>query len=93
MPQPSRPIFRFVMLGVLGVAFSLAGCGRKGPLDPPPGSSMQQPPANVQSGNVRSDLDDTSTEPNVQSTEFGQDGKPIAPRGQKKKLPGDVLID
>jgi predicted small lipoprotein YifL len=76
------------MLGVLVAAFSLAGCGRKGPLDPPPGSSMQQPPANVQSG-----TGDASTEPNVQSTEFGQDGKPIAPRGQKKKLPGDVLID
>jgi predicted small lipoprotein YifL len=88
VPPSSRPVFRFVTLGVLAAAFLLAGCGRKGPLDPPPGSSMQQPPANVQS-----DTGDTSTQPNAQSTEFGQDGKPIAPRGQKKRLPADVLID
>jgi predicted small lipoprotein YifL len=33
----------FVMLGLIGVfivALALAGCGRKGPLDPPPAASV-----------------------------------------------------
>ncbi len=88
MPRSDRLFPRLAMLAALTAALALSGCGRKGPLDPPPGSSMQQPPANVQS-----DTGDASTQPSAQSTEFGQDGKPIAPRGPKKKLPADVLID
>ena len=39
---------RFVCLaviGMLGAAFTLAGCGRKGALDPPPSASLAQPAA------------------------------------------------
>src|SRR5205085_3040660 len=33
---------KFAVIGVLAVALALAGCGRKGGLDPPPGAEIQQ---------------------------------------------------
>ena len=35
-----RPLSRLALIGVAVAALTLAGCGRKGPLDPPPGASM-----------------------------------------------------
>ncbi len=40
-----RPFFRLALLGALGLTLALAGCGRKGPLDPPPASLTDQHPA------------------------------------------------
>jgi len=40
-----RPFFRLVLLGALGLTLALAGCGRKGPLDPPPASLADKHPA------------------------------------------------
>jgi len=39
-----RPMTRLALIGVALAALTLAGCGRKGPLDPPPGASMAAPP-------------------------------------------------
>ena len=49
MPQfRDRPFTRLVLIGVAVASLTLAGCGRKGPLDPPPGASMaSQPVADV----------------------------------------------
>jgi len=46
----SRPFMRLAMAGALLAALGLAGCGRKGPLDPPPSASAapateQAPPS------------------------------------------------
>ena len=91
LESPVRPpgyhLLRIATLSVLVAMILLSGCGRKGPLDPPPGSTFQPP-----SSNTQVEEGDNSTQPNVQST-FGQDGRPIAPRGVKKKLPADALID
>ena len=87
VPRSSRLTFRIATVGALAAALALGACGRKGALDPPPGSSMQAP-ASTQSG-----TGEVSGQAGAQATEFGQDGKPIAPRGQKKRLPGDFLID
>ena len=77
-------LLRLATLCLLASAFALAGCGRKGPLDPPP-ASIQSPGDASQSGAVN---------PQAQGPiEYGPDGRPIAPKGQKKKLPIDVLID
>jgi predicted small lipoprotein YifL len=35
-----RPFLKAALVGALVVSFGLAGCGRKGPLDPPPSASM-----------------------------------------------------
>jgi predicted small lipoprotein YifL len=86
--QPSDPLFRFCTLAVLMFALLMSGCGRKGPLDRPPGSSMPEPPANVQSG-----TGDNSGQQGAPPPEYSQDGRPLAPRGPKRKLPGDALID
>ncbi len=39
MIRPDRPVFRAAALGALLLALgvTLSACGRKGPLDPPPG--------------------------------------------------------
>ena len=37
----ASPFIRLATIGVLVAALGLAGCGRKGPLDPPPGASLE----------------------------------------------------
>jgi predicted small lipoprotein YifL len=76
-----RPLLRLALIGALVASFGLAACGRKGPLDPPPGASLagdQAPPA----GNAR-----------YGTQAIGPDGKPIAPAGSNKRIPLDVLLN
>jgi predicted small lipoprotein YifL len=35
-----RPYLRLALIGALAASLGLAACGRKGPLDPPPGASL-----------------------------------------------------
>jgi len=72
--RSDRPILRAAALGaVLAVALTLSACGRKGPMDPPPGSSSAvEQPAEILLDNQ---------------------GRPIAPVGQKRRLPIDWLLD
>ena len=37
-----RPFLRLALAGALGLTLALAGCGRKGGLDPPPASLAEQ---------------------------------------------------
>jgi predicted small lipoprotein YifL len=39
-----RPLLRLATIAALTAAFALAGCGRKGPLDPPPSAWTSPPP-------------------------------------------------
>jgi predicted small lipoprotein YifL len=39
-----RPLTRLALIGAAIAALTLAGCGRKGPLDPPPGASLANDP-------------------------------------------------
>jgi predicted small lipoprotein YifL len=55
----------------LTLGLTLSACGRRGPLEPPPGVAM------TQQGPV----------------ELDAQGRPIAPPGEKKRLPIDVLLD
>ena len=55
----------------LALALTLSACGRRGPLDAPPGV------VNTPQGPVQLD----------------SEGKPLAPPGQKKRIPLDVLLD
>ena len=77
----TRPFARYaVRLAVLGmVALACAGCGRKGSLDLPPGAALEAPPP-------------PGTEPAVPAVTPGSN-LPPPPRGQKKQLPMDVLLD
>jgi predicted small lipoprotein YifL len=50
-----RPFVRLATLAALGAAVALAGCGRKGPLDPPPSAAISPPPQNEPSLGENSD--------------------------------------
>jgi predicted small lipoprotein YifL len=42
-----RPLTHLALIGVAVASLTLAGCGRKGPLDPPPGASLANDPQAV----------------------------------------------
>jgi len=75
----------FAVLGVLSAALLFSACGRKGPLDPPPGAALQPAPE-AQPGA-------SGDQAGAGAQEHGPDGRPLASRGQKKTLPIDWLID
>ena len=72
MSRFDRPLVRIAALGaLLALGLMLSACGRKGPLDPPPGILMTPQGA----------------------IELDSSGRPIAPPGEKKRIPLDVLLD
>jgi predicted small lipoprotein YifL len=89
-----RPFVRLALIGALAAAFALAGCGRKGPLDPPPGASLVgEPQANMP--NLMSNNRSTPIGGEAKQGEAGvdPDGQPIASKGPKKTIPLDVLLN
>ena len=72
----NRSVFRAAALGGLALALglTLSACGRRGPLDAPPGGEGFYP------------LQPSQAEVDAQ-------GRPLAPPGQKKRIPLDVLLD
>lgn len=103
-----RPAFRHVfILGAAVAALAVAGCGRKGPLELPPSAStpastaqqqLQQPGA-LPSGSLPSFGGSQPSEPDSQRTVTGartgidSSGAAVAPAGEKRRIPLDVLID
>ncbi len=71
-------LLRIAAVGALVAALGLAGCGRKGGLDPPPASAANPQESSVTGG----------PEPGI-----GPDGRPVAPRGARQPTPIDWLID
>jgi predicted small lipoprotein YifL len=87
-PSLHRP-FRssFFLAAIAFVLLSLAGCGRKGPLDPPPGGYGLDP--NV----VRTPTSRRGTQPPPpEKQDYDAEGRPIVPEGQKKPFILDPLI-
>ena len=75
MARSDRPVLRAAILGGLALVLglTLSACGRRGPLDPPPGASSNlEQPADIQ---------------------MDAQGRPLAPVGQKRRLPIDWLLD
>jgi predicted small lipoprotein YifL len=88
-PNVNRSIcHHLAMVGVLVAACLLTACGRKGPLDPPPGGLALQP------GSTRTPVTPRGL-PASQAPrqEFDEDGRPIAPQGPKQRHPLDWLLD
>jgi len=77
----SRSLVKIAAIGALIVALGLAGCGRKGGLDPPPSTSAAgEPPAGA----------------SVPAPEIGPDGKPLPPLSPdvpRRRTFIDFLID
>ena len=77
------------MIGALALALPLAACGRKGPLDPPPGGYA------LEQGTTKTPTSSAGAPPlsDKQPEYYDEAGRPIAPEGLKRKLPADWLID
>jgi predicted small lipoprotein YifL len=91
-----RPFLRLALIGALAAALGLAACGRKGPLDPPPGASLEgEPQPNVAPGLISSNRGAKPIGGQVKDNHPGVDenGQPLAPPGPKKRIPLDVLLN
>jgi hypothetical protein len=88
LPRPQRSLIPIAAIGAIVSALALSGCGRKGALDPPPGGYQ------IERGIGRTPVTSRGAErPVEKQPEYDQDGRPIAPSGARKRLPGDWLID
>ena len=76
-----RLFFRFAVVGA--VALALAGCGRKGALDLPPGAAVDASSAVKEEAAPATLIDSMS----------GKSSKPVAPQGQNKRIPLDALLN
>ena len=90
-----RPFLRLALIGLAVASLGLAACGRKGPLDPPPGTSLEGEPQadmpdlmSTNRGAAPIGSAGTDNNPGV-----GPDGQPLAPKGPKKRIPLDVLLN
>ncbi|HEY1473024.1 MAG TPA: lipoprotein [Pseudolabrys sp.] len=88
-----RRLFRLALIGALVASLGLAACGRKGPLDPPPGASLageQTAAPNPMSNPLATPIGGQAKDgnPGVDSN-----GRPLAPKGEKKQIPLDVLLN
>lgn len=89
-----RSILDFVLIG-FAAATLLSGCGRKGPLEPPPAAQVTQPnriaaaPASSAAAGL---LPGTSQAPKPPPV-MDRYGHPIAPPGPKKHIFLDNLIE
>ena len=90
-----RLFLRFALTAALAASLGVAACGRKGPLDPPPGSSLE----GVRQPDMPSlDLPRLSATPIGGQAKDGEagvgtDGRPVAAKGPKKQIPLDVLLN
>lgn len=89
----SNPSFsKLTAIGLIALSCALAGCGRKAYLDAPPGASVDQTSPQTS--------DFATTNPNsaanVQGEIYrppGSANAPLAPRGEKKRIPLDAILD
>jgi predicted small lipoprotein YifL len=90
---PGRLFIRVATIGSLAVALGLAGCGRKGPLDPPPSGAVAEPVQAVPTGPGPSMNPISGPAKSNAPNAFGPNGEPVAAKGQKKSLFLDWLLD
>ena len=92
MSEFRRPFRCLAVVAAMAALLALGGCGRKGPLDPPPGASNAvEPQAN---GGLVSPMSSpigsrgTSGDPGVDAS-----GRPIAGKGQDRPFLLDPLLN
>lgn len=83
---------KLTAIGLIVASCALAGCGRKAFLDAPPGASADQ------NGTPTSDFAtaNPNSAANLQTEVYrppGSTNVPTAPRGEKKRIPLDALLD
>ncbi|MGH6683265.1 MAG: LPS translocon maturation chaperone LptM [Pseudolabrys sp.] len=89
-----RPFLRLALIGALAASLGLAACGRKGPLDPPPGASLEGvPQANMPDLISKNNATPIGGQAKDGNAGVGPNGEPLAPKGPKKQIPLDVLLN
>ena len=89
-----RTFLRLALFGALAASLGLAACGRKGPLDPPPGGSLAgEPQASAPAGIPGSIASPIGGQVKDSNSGVGPDGKPQAPKGPNKRIFLDGLLD
>lgn len=91
--RTDRPFRRLVLMGTLAAALAAGGCGRKGPLDAPPGgaSAASQTEQTTASPEQMSQSGQQSSQTGV-IDRGGTSGLPRV-RGENKRIPLDVLLN
>jgi predicted small lipoprotein YifL len=89
----SRSFARLTLIGAFVVAFALAGCGRKGPLDPPPSASLAGASQPNVPGSPNGPQKPVGGDASQGNAGIGADGRPVAAKGQRKHIPLDVLLN
>ncbi len=79
---------RWAVILLAAAALALAGCGRKGPLDPPPGASALSA---VEQGD--SDEERAAARGNVFDPSYGANAPPRAAKGAKRSFILDPLLN
>jgi len=75
---------RWALVVIAAATLALAGCGRKGGLDLPPGAADVPTAAPATEPTAKGDLFDSS---------YGTNAPPSAAKGQKKRILLDPLLD
>lgn len=86
---------RLALIGVLAASLGLAACGRKGPLDPPPGASLDGAPQAGTPDLLSGNRGATPIGGRTQDSHPGvdEDGQPLAPQGEDKPIFLDRLLN
>lgn len=90
--RSNRSFSKLTAIGLIALSCALAGCGRKAYLDAPPGASADQ--ANPQNSDFATT--DRNSAANLQNEVYRPPGSanvPLAPRGEKKRIPLDAILD
>lgn len=88
----NRSCSKLTAIALIAMACALAGCGRKAGLDLPPGATAEQ----RQSVSEPKDTADQNSAGNLQSQVYrppGASSIAVAPRGEKKRIPLDAILD
>ena len=96
MPPLDRPFFRLALIGAMIAVLALAGCGRKGPLDPPPGASATgeaEPQSSGLLSPMASPIGGGGGKTSSAEPALGPDGRPLAPKGPKRSFVLDGLLN
>jgi predicted small lipoprotein YifL len=89
-----RPFLCLALIGLAAASLGLSGCGRKGPLDPPPGASLTgEPQANMTDLMSKPAATPIGRQAQNGNPGVGPDGQPLAPKGPKKHFPLDDLLN
>jgi predicted small lipoprotein YifL len=90
---PDRPVFRLALIGALVASLGLTACGRKGPLDPPPGASLAGEQSNTPNPMGNPIASPIGGQSKGGDTALGPNGLPLSPQGPKKHIFLDNLLN